>query len=121
MKPVTRRDFVRTAAFATAAAKLMSTARAQNAGAATAAMPRASTVGAAPVRWLDGAAPRAFGGATWGLSWPQGQHTDATAFTLKAASGETVPVQTWPLATWPDGSLKWTAHAAPADLTIADH
>src|SRR5205807_772309 len=24
------------------------------------------------------------------------------------------PVQTWPLAYWPDGTLKWTGHALPA-------
>ena len=27
-----------------------------------------------------------------------------------------MPVQTWPMAYWPDGSLKWTAHAVAANL-----
>ncbi len=121
MKPVTRRDFVRTAAFATAAAKFVSTARAQTPGTVAPAMPRASAAGAAPVRWLDGVPPAQFGGATWGLSWPQGQHRDAGSLTMKSADGAAVPVQSWPLATWPDGSLKWSAHAVPADVPLADH
>jgi hypothetical protein len=39
--------------------------------------------------------------------------------TLTAADGKTIPVQSWPLAYWPDGSLKWTgqAIATPAQLT----
>lgn len=73
------------------------------------------------MRWLDGAAPRAFGGATWGVSWPRGQHASNTTFRLQSHSGEAVPVQSWPLATWPDGSLKWTAHAVPADATLSEH
>ena len=28
-------------------------------------------------------------------------------------------LQSWPLAFWPDGSLKWTAHAIPADAPVA--
>lgn len=120
MKPVTRRDFVRTAALASAAAKLISAAQAQSAPASP-HMPKASAIGAAPVRWLDGAAPRAFGGATWGVAWPQGQHAAGTSFTLRAAGGGDVAVQSWPLAAWPDGSLKWTAHAVPADVALAEH
>ncbi|WP_221033203.1 Tat pathway signal sequence domain protein [Actomonas aquatica] len=122
MKSVTRRDFVRTAAFAAAATKFITAARGQSATTpAMPAMPTASKVGAAPVRWLDGTAPNAFGGATWGLPWPRGQHGADTSFTLKAPNGAAVPVQTWPLATWPDGSLKWSAHAVPADISLAEH
>ncbi|MGW5640957.1 exo-rhamnogalacturonan lyase family protein, partial [Streptomyces sp. NPDC003832] len=33
------------------------------------------------------------------------------AFSLTTASGQEVPVQTWPTGYWPDGSVKWTAHA----------
>ncbi len=121
MKPVSRRDFVRTAAFAAAATKMLSTARAQSPSGTSPMMPKTTAVGAAPVRWLDGVPPPSFGGATWGVSWPQGQHPANTTFTLKSASGNTAPVQSWPLATWPDGSLKWSAHAAPADLTLSQH
>src|SRR5699024_1070517 len=32
-----------------------------------------------------------------------------------SGGGPELPVQTWPLAYWPDGSLKWTAHATTAN------
>ena len=38
----------------------------------------------------------------------------ADTFVLSAADGKTISVQTWPLAYWPDGSLKWTGHAIEA-------
>jgi hypothetical protein len=119
MKPVSRRQFVRTAALATTVARLISSAAAQGT-APQWRMPKASRPDAAPVRWLDGAAPRTFAGATWGLCWPQGQHVASTSFGLKSKDGEDFQLQTWPLATWPDGSLKWTAHAATADLPLRD-
>jgi hypothetical protein len=36
------------------------------------------------------------------------------AFRARSADGAAVALQTWPLAYWPDGSLKWTAHAVGA-------
>ncbi len=73
---------------------------------------------AAEVRWLDGAAPAEQPGATWGLPWPKGMQAKDTAFVLRGADGATVPLQSWPLAYWPDGSLKWTAHAIPAGQAL---
>jgi hypothetical protein len=35
--------------------------------------------------------------------------------------GPQLPLQTWPLAYWPDGSLKWTAHAATAHTDDKQH
>ncbi|MCP5530355.1 MAG: Tat pathway signal sequence domain protein [Opitutaceae bacterium] len=119
MSSLTRRDFVRHTTLAAAAAQLLPKTRAEAAVRAPAKLTLAP--GAAPVRWLDGVAPRAFGGATWGVSWPQGQHAAGTSFGLQAAGGEAVAVQSWPLATWPDGSLKWTAHAVSADVALAEH
>ncbi len=40
-----------------------------------------------------------------------GVHQEDQTFAVTDADGTAVPVQTWPLAHWPDGSLKWTAHA----------
>jgi len=71
----------------------------------------------APIRWLDGSAPDAFTGATWGTPWPRGKYSKDTSFALSAEDGSAAPVQTWPIGYWPDGSLKWTAHAIPADTT----
>ncbi|MBX2822573.1 MAG: hypothetical protein KTR29_22945, partial [Rhodothermaceae bacterium] len=73
----------------------------------------------APVRWLDDQAPGTFHGTTWGIPWPQGLYPRETRFSLTSEKGTAIPVQTWPLGYWPDGSLKWTAHAVPADVERA--
>lgn len=119
MTPVSRRQFVRTAALAAAATHIASQLRAGQAAPAP-AVPRRATPGAAPLQWLDGTAPRLLPGTSWGVPWPRGRHAKGTSFALKSGTGEPIPVQSWPLATWPDGSLKWTAHAMPAG-TAADH
>ncbi|MDR7331138.1 Tat pathway signal sequence domain protein [Roseateles asaccharophilus] len=64
------------------------------------------------LNWLDGK-PARFEGGTFGVPWPRGQVRKPAAgqplqFRL---AGSNLPVQSWPLAWWPDGSLKWTAHA----------
>jgi len=70
--------------------------------------------------WLEGK-PVVFSGVTWGSPWPRGKVRRSTSkFALKSAAGTSVPVQTWPIAYWPDGSLKWTAHAVPADADLGD-
>lgn len=66
------------------------------------------TVGGA--NWLDGAPPERHDGVTWGQPWPRGTRL---ARDYRLAGGEAL--QSWPLAWWPDGSIKWTGHAAPAD------
>lgn len=69
------------------------------------------------VRWLDGSSPARHDGMTWGVPWPRGLHRREQVFTALDAAGSAVPLQTWPLATWPDGSLKWTGHSVPASST----
>lgn len=118
MPPLTRREFVAKTALAAAATHLASTLRATDAPPPAPAAPL--TPGVAPLHWLDGTAPAVQPGTTWGVPWPRGTQPAGTAFALKTAAGEAVPVQSWPLATWPDGSLKWTAHAVPAGAALAD-
>lgn len=87
------------------------------AASAVAALPSiAAAQGAKPplktkAAWLDGKAPVLDAGQTWGTPWPQGLYKPKQAFRAVGADGGAVPLQTWPLAYWPDGSLKWTAHA----------
>jgi hypothetical protein len=69
---------------------------------------RASDV---PLRWLD-ETPSVDQPVSWGVPWPQGALKPGEAFALNVGAGANVPVQTWPMAYWPDGSLKWTGHAA---------
>ncbi|MEU6431729.1 Tat pathway signal sequence domain protein [Microbispora sp. NPDC046973] len=76
----------------------------------------APAAGAAPavpevrLTWLEGR-PGTAAASTWGTPWPKGVVPKGQTFAL--ADG--TPVQSWPLAYWPDGSLKWTAHAISAD------
>ncbi|SFU93115.1 hypothetical protein SAMN05216552_101540 [Pseudoduganella namucuonensis] len=87
---------------------------------------KAAPVSGTALIWLDGKAPARFEGATLGVPWPRGTVKpvgDKTPRFRLAGAGAGLAMQSWPLAYWPDGSLKWTAHAiaggAPAgDLRI---
>ncbi|TMR94363.1 Tat pathway signal sequence domain protein [Nonomuraea basaltis] len=63
------------------------------------------------LRWLDRPGEQ---GVTWGVPWPRGAVERGTPFALTGADGGEVPVQSWVTATWPDGSVKWSAHAIGA-------
>ncbi|SDT28250.1 exo-rhamnogalacturonan lyase family protein [Actinoplanes derwentensis] len=69
--------------------------------------------------WLEGK-PGANVGSTWGVPWPKGAVPADSPFALTAADGTAVPVQSWPIGYWPDGSLKWSAHALAADAPLSD-
>ena len=73
----------------------------------------------APVRWIDGAAPAMHIGQTFGAAWPRGTLKRGTKLGVRTGSGERVPSQSWVTAIWPDGSIKWSAHALAADLSAA--
>ncbi len=74
----------------------------------------------APVKlhWINPPAAGISTGVSWGVPWPQGTVAKDATFALTDATGRALPVQTWPLAYWPDGSLKWSglATVAPAGL-----
>lgn len=73
----------------------------------------------APIRWIDGSAPALHVGQTFGVAWPRSAVKRGTALTVTDRNGDAVPSQTWITANWPDGSIKWSAHAVPADV-VAD-
>ncbi|WP_326612793.1 Tat pathway signal sequence domain protein [Streptomyces scopuliridis] len=107
--PIPRRSLLKAAAVAGAAAQFSwalgrDGARAADAGAAAADRP-------VSVGWLEDGGAGAAPGSTFGVPWPRGVHPAGTAFALATEGGAAVPVQTWPTAYWPDGTLKWTAHA----------
>src|SRR5581483_188653 len=121
---ISRREFIVTGLSGSAAASL-SPALATDQGKAAAPGATASAAAESPIalnnpgsgawaRWLDGRSPALNTGATWGMPWPRGKHKrTATDFSVRATGGALIPLQSWPLAFWPDGSLKWTAHALP--------
>jgi hypothetical protein len=70
----------------------------------------------APVQWIDGAAPDRHFGQTFGVAWPRGILPKGRALTVQTPEGAALPSQSWPTAYWPDGSIKWTAHALAAGV-----
>jgi hypothetical protein len=109
-------DFSRRHFFKTASLPLGLAGLATAAGSASAAATTPVSGDAEALHWLDGAAPALPLGATLGLPWPRGQHGKSQQFHALDAQGQVIALQTWPLAYWPDGSLKWTAHALPAGV-----
>ena len=73
----------------------------------------------APVelRWLGEAPPPLSSGVSWGVPWPRGAVARDQNFRLLAGDGTALPLQSWPLAYWPDGSLKWSGFATFAGPT----
>ena len=69
--------------------------------------------------WLGGQRATIDAELVWGTPWPRGMLPASAPFDLRTADGKTVPVQSWPLATWPDGSLKWAGHAASGPIDAA--
>ncbi|PYS71612.1 MAG: hypothetical protein DMF69_09805 [Acidobacteria bacterium] len=66
---------------------------------------------------LDGKPLTLDSGVSFGVPWRQGSMKRNSSFNL-TAEGKQLPVQTWPMAYWPDGSLKWSGFATvvPAGL-----
>jgi len=75
------------------------------------AAPVAGAVDPVPLQWLGNTPAPAATGVSWGVPWPKGAVPRDQRFALAAADGTALPVQTWPLAYWPDGSLKWSGFA----------
>ncbi len=113
-KQISRRQFLSTTA-ATPVALAISSA-AQAATTPIAANPRAGNW----VRWLDEHASPIAQGLTWGTPWPRGKQRESKNFALRGADDRMHGLQTWPLAYWPDGSLKFTAHALPPTTGLGD-
>src|SRR4051812_43934636 len=65
--------------------------------------------------WLEANKGTQPTGVTWGVPFAKGSVKKAQSFTLTAADGSVLPVQSWPLAYWPDGSVKWSGFATVAN------
>jgi len=65
--------------------------------------------------------PAIAAGLTWGIPWREGElRRDDSLYLQREDSGETAAMQSWPTAYWPDGSVKWSAHAASLDAKAAE-
>src|SRR4051794_2160606 len=123
MSDLSRRRFLKTAAATAVAAQLSNLAR-DSAAAAEAPATRdarataPATPDAVELKWVDGGVPATHAGVTWGVPWPKGKFKPGQTFGLARNGGNELvatPVQSWATATWPDGSLKWSAHAIAAE------
>ena len=86
---------------------------------ALAAAGRSASVDPSAIAWLDGAPPARHEGQSWGQPWPRGTRHSKHGYRLVGGDGSALPLQSWPLAWWPDGSIKWTGHALPAGEVAA--
>lgn len=113
MSPIPRRTVLKAAAVTGAATTLpWALNDAQPAAAAGLAAEGEETAqGPVEIGWLEEAGLGAAPGSTFGVPWARGQFPGDQKFALATADGKDIPVQTWATAKWPDGSLKWTAHA----------
>ena len=111
MKNLTRRKFVKNAVITTAALPFAASMAKEKTN-----KPVAENI---PLHWLDKPVKQS-NGATWGVPWPKGTVKKKTEFFLSNDKKE-VALQTWPLAYWPDGSLKWTAHALGAQGNLTEN
>jgi len=82
----------------------------------------AQNVGPIKLSWLGGNPPALSAGVSWGvplpegkLACPAGRIDPSTSFSLKNDQGQVIPIQSWPLAYWPDGSLKWVGLSTVVD------
>jgi hypothetical protein len=63
------------------------------------------------LHWLK-KKPKERTGISWGVPWPMGTMEKEDSMSLKDINGNECFQQSWPMAFWPDGSVKWTGHAA---------
>lgn len=64
------------------------------------------------LHWLKNKVPAPVG-VTFGIPWKEGDlKREETLVLRQEETNEKVAMQSWPAAYWPDGSVKWSAHAA---------
>ena len=98
---LTRRKAIELAAGATAVAVVAQTANAQQPGSVT-------------LNWLGTETPPVPSGVSWGVPFPRGTVSKTQTFALTSSNGLALPLQQWPLAYWPDGSMKFVGFATAA-------
>ncbi len=109
--PYSRRRFLRDSALVSLAMPLLP----RSSGATVPLSASDAPAGAAAIHWLGKETPDSFAGVTWGVAWPKGTVSAEKAFLLQGTARPR-QLQSWPLAWWPDGTVKWSAHALGGDL-----
>lgn len=112
MKVKTRRDFLKGAALVGGGVHAAAIRPLGFLVSSQAADLRPSNAENASIRlsWVGEKLPTHATGVSFGVPWPQGTVQSGSDFRVRAGSEE-LPLQSWPLAYWPDGSLKWSGFA----------
>jgi hypothetical protein len=71
------------------------------------------------LNWLDKTPPGAGYSVSFGVPWPAGKLQKKDLVSIRGADGKSLPIQTWPLAYWPDGSVQWSGHTIAATPGLA--
>src|SRR5215471_13792759 len=66
------------------------------------------------INWLGGQVPGTEVGVSFGVPWARGTVRREQTFALTSSDGKALPLQQWPLAYWPDGSIKFSGFATVA-------
>ncbi len=111
-----RRDFLKTSTLATSLLPGFSHAGNSPSAHKSANIPEVLPEGR--LFWLDRTESAYHAGITWGKPWPAGELLKEETLCLLDEQEKSVPLQSWPAAYWPDGSIKWTAHAIPAGQAL---
>jgi hypothetical protein len=119
----TRRQFLKGSALAGVSMALSKVAAASE-PIGTATAPAAPAVPApdpakGTLRWLDDVPPLTSCGVRFGVPWARGTVSEHQTFHLEGPGQTPIPTQCWPLAYWPDGSLKWSGLGIAADAKTA--
>ncbi len=72
---------------------------------------------AVTLNWLENT-PLVSSGVSWGVPWPKGEVQKNQTFVLNTSDGKELPLQSWPLAYWPDGSIKWSGFATVSPALV---
>ena len=64
-----------------------------------------------PLQWI-GDVPKQDKTVSFGVPFDKGEVFPETFWEMSSSDGKNIPVDTWPLAYWPDGSVKWNGVAA---------
>ncbi len=119
--PFSRRHFIKTSTLAAGAglhlAKLLPAVDGYALSRPDDAIATVVAPGEVSIRLLDGKALSLESGISFGVPWARGSVKPNATFRL-TSEDKRLPLQSWPLAYWPDGSLKWSGFATvvPAGL-----